>query len=119
VIKYHPDEEVQALIDSLMQELGLRGRVVGVRSTGSKSRHTIARIWSFPKIWQVALGMLPTYVIEVIERRWKKMSDKEKKEIIVHELTHLPKNFTGGLVNHNKHFRRRLKDRLEKVRDKS
>ena len=117
MIKYIPDDGVQQRIDRLMSKLGLRGRVVGVRSRGSKSRHILARVWSCPKIWQVALGMLPVYIIEVITRRWDRLPEKEKDDIIVHELSHLPKKFTGGLVNHNKHFKKKLKKNLKDIND--
>jgi predicted metallopeptidase len=72
-----------------------------MRSYGSKSR-AIARIWSFPKIWQVALELSgPFYVIEAIHERYDKLDNKEKTKTMIHELLHIPQSFGGGLLGHN------------------
>jgi len=48
-------------------------RIVCFRSHGSKSR-AIARIWSLPRIWQMALKLEAHYCIEVISHRYDKLS---------------------------------------------
>ena len=74
-------------------------RIVCMRSIGAKSRAK-ARIWSFPKIWQMALHPPPHYVIEVLSHHFDKLSDDDKTRVIIHELMHIPKNFSGALVPH-------------------
>lgn len=74
-------------------------RIFCYKSTGSKSR-SYARIWSFPKIFQDALSLEPAYVLEVLSRHFDKLSDDEKTRVIIHELLHIPKNFSGALVPH-------------------
>jgi predicted metallopeptidase len=59
-----------------------------------------ARIWSFPKIWQMALTLPPYYVIEVLSHHFDHLSDDDKTRVIIHELMHIPKNFSGALVPH-------------------
>lgn len=74
-------------------------RIICVRSGGAKSRAR-ARIWSFPKIWQLALTLPAYYVIEVLSHHFDNMSDDDKARILIHELMHIPKNFSGALVPH-------------------
>ncbi len=74
-------------------------RVVCMRSTGATSRAR-ARIWSFPKIWQQALHLPAHYVIEVLSHHFDHLSDDDKTRVIIHELMHIPKNFSGALVPH-------------------
>ena len=69
------------------------------RTLGSKSR-SYARIWSFPKIFQDALGLEPAYVIEVLSRHYDKLEPEEKIRVLIHELLHIPRNFSGALVPH-------------------
>ena len=69
------------------------------RTNGSKSR-SYARIWSFPKIFQDALGLEPAYVIEVLSKYYDKLDPQERIKVIIHELLHIPRNFSGALVPH-------------------
>lgn len=70
-----------------------------MRGTGSKGR-AIARIWSFPKPWQIALKVDPRYIIEVIAERFDKLNSGEKDKVLIHELMHIPKTFSGALLAH-------------------
>ncbi len=74
-------------------------RVFSFRTQGSKSR-AYARIWSMPKIFQRALSIEPAYVIEVLSKYFDKLNDDEKKRVLIHELLHIPKNFSGALLPH-------------------
>jgi predicted metallopeptidase len=75
-------------------------RIIGMRSFGSAS-NAIARIWSFPKVWQVALELSgPFYVVEAISERYDRLDNKEKTKTIIHELLHIPQSFGGGLLGH-------------------
>lgn len=77
-------------------------RIFCYRTDGSKSR-SYARIWSFPKIFQDALDLEPAYVIEVLSRHYDKLHPDEQKKVLIHELLHIPKNFSGALVPHRLH----------------
>lgn len=74
-------------------------RIHCYRTTGSKVR-AYARTWAFPKIFQKALNIQPAYVIEVLSKHYDRLSDDEKKKVIIHELLHIPKNFSGALLPH-------------------
>ncbi len=74
-------------------------RIVCMRSRKATSRAR-ARIWSFPKIWQMALKLPPYYVIEVLAHHFDHLSQDDKTRVIIHELMHIPKNFSGALVPH-------------------
>ena len=75
-------------------------RIFCYRTTGSKSR-SYARIWAFPKIFQDALGLTPAYVIEVLSKHFDRLSEHDRERVLIHELLHIPKNFSGALLSHN------------------
>lgn len=81
------------------------GSVTALRGFGSTSR-AIARIWSFPRPWQLALSLPPQYIIEVIAERFDKLSEVEKDKVLIHELMHIPKGFSGALVAHRNRGRK-------------
>lgn len=74
-------------------------RIFCYRTEGSKAR-AYARTWAFPKIFQRALQVTPAYVIEVLSRYYDRLSSDEKKKVLIHELLHIPKNFSGALLPH-------------------
>lgn len=74
-------------------------RIFCYRTEGSKAR-AYARTWAMPKIFQRALGVEPCYVIEVLSKHYDRLKPDEKKKVLIHELLHIPKNFSGALVPH-------------------
>lgn len=74
-------------------------RIFCYRTEGSKAR-AYARTWMMPKIFQDALGIDPAYVIEVISKYYDPLSDDQKTKVLIHELLHIPKNFSGALLSH-------------------
>ncbi len=80
-------------------------RIICVRSFGATSRAR-ARIWSFPKIWQLALKKPAHYVVEILSEHFDDLSEDEKIFTLIHELMHIPKNFSGALVPHRGRYHR-------------
>ena len=91
--------KVRRIVDTLCLEHVDSNRIICVRSRGSKGR-SLARIWSLPKIWQLALNVRAHYVIEIISEKFGKLDDEEKDRVLIHEIMHIPKKFSGGLVPH-------------------
>jgi len=77
------------------------------RSFHSQSR-AIARIWGLSRIWQIALELKPAYVIEVIAERYDRLTEREKEAVLLHEIAHIPKNFSGALIPHYKRGKRQF-----------
>ena len=98
-------EDIQKEIKFLVNKLGFTNvdakKIICFRSFGSKSRAR-ARIWGFPRVWQKALKIKPHYIIEVLSEKFDKLSKEEKKKILIHELLHIPKNFSGSLLPHRR-----------------
>lgn len=95
--------DIQELIDHVLENLDFphidKSRIIAFRSHGSSARAR-ARIWSMPRIWQLALGIKAHYVIEVISHYFDNQSKEEQTKTIIHELMHIPKSFSGALVPH-------------------
>jgi len=51
---------------------------------------------------QFALNLKPNYVIELLEKNWGRLAPEEKAKVIIHELYHIPKTFSGYLRQHNR-----------------
>ncbi len=97
------DPAIQKEMKELVESLGLTHigseRVYCYRTTGSKAR-AYARIWSFPKIFQEALKIEAAYAMEIISEKFDQLDKVSKKKVIIHELLHIPKNFSGSLLPH-------------------
>jgi predicted metallopeptidase len=103
-IKYELDSEIQAVVNDIAGLLFPHVRidsVVCIRSHGSGSRGTIARCHALGKAMQLALGRKGFYVIEVISKRFDRLSETDKIKTLIHELMHIPKSFGGGFIHHN------------------
>lgn len=90
-------------------------RLFVYRSYNSTAR-AYARTWGFPKVWQMSLKEKPAYIIEVLSEQFDKLPQKQQDEILVHELAHIPKNFSGSLLAHiKKRGKRNFHGRVEQL----
>jgi predicted metallopeptidase len=62
----------------------------------------------------LALGLSPSYVIEVLSERYDKLSQEDKEKTLIHELLHIPRGFKGGFLPHKGNISRRKVDRLHR-----
>lgn len=108
-MEWEEAEEIKRDIKHIVKTLNLShvnsSRIFCYKTSGSKSR-SYARIWSFPKIFQRALNQKPAYVIEVLSKYFDKLNTDEQKKVLIHELLHIPKNFSGALLPHHVNGRR-------------
>ena len=74
-----------------------------IRSRGSDSKRTIARIHGLGRIWQEALQMEPAYVIEVIHEMFDYYPLASQDRTLIHELMHIPQTAKGGFRHHKDH----------------
>jgi len=115
-VEYYEAPDVKRLVDEMVERLDLYHVVPQfvhcVRSRGSESRRTVARIHGLSRIWQEALRRPASYVIEVISERYDRLSQEEKEKTLIHELLHIPKGFTGGFRPHRGYVDRKTVDQL-------
>ena len=118
-IEYFEALDVKRLADEIAESLDLfhvvQQFVFCVRSRGSKSRRTIARIHGFGRIWQETLNLPPSYVIEVISERYDRLTVEDKEKTIIHELLHIPKGFTGGFRPHKGYINHEIVENLHRT----
>ncbi len=91
-------------------------RIFCMRSFKSSSRAR-ARIWAFPRIWQMALSTKPAYIIEVLSEKFDRLSREEKIKTLIHELLHIPSNFSGSLLPHRGRGRLSIEAKTNKLYD--
>lgn len=103
-IKYVEAPDVKRRVEEIVNALNFihidSNFVYCFRSRGSRSKRVIARIHGLGRIWQAALHFVPIYIIEVISERYDTFSEDEKDKILIHELLHIPKGFSGGFRVH-------------------
>ncbi len=103
-MKTEPAPDVSKRIAQIVERLELSyidsSRIVCMRSFGSTSR-AIARIWSLPKIWQKALGVKSHYIVEAVSERFDRLDEDDRDRTLIHELSHIPKTFSGAVLSHN------------------
>jgi predicted metallopeptidase len=123
-MKWEKAVDIQRHVGVLIGQLQLKhidkDQVFCFRSFGSKSR-AMARIWALPRIWQMALNSKPGYCLEVISERYDRLSYDNQKKVLIHELLHIPKNFSGSLLSHRslggKKFSRNVEDLWLKLKN--
>ncbi len=88
--------------------------ITALRSYHSKSR-AYARIWGLSRVWQLSLKQGPHYVIEVLSEKYDALPDNKKDEILLHELAHIPGNFSGSLVPHIRYGKRSFRKKVDRL----
>lgn len=115
-VSWELDPEIERRSLELIKTLELEwlsyGRIFYYRSQDSKAR-AYARTWGLPKLWQRTLGVEPAYIVEVISEHFDKLSEREQDKVLLHELTHIPRNFSGALVPHTRHKKGSFHDKLD------
>lgn len=115
-VSWELDSEIERRSLELIKTLELEwlsyGRIFFYRSINSKAR-AYARTWGLPKLWQRTLGVEPAYIVEVISEHFDKLSEKDQDKVLLHELTHIPHNFSGALVPHTRHKKGSFHDKLD------
>ena len=118
-IEYVQAPDVKRLTDEVAENLNLYHVVPQfvhcVRSRGSTSKRTIARIHGFGKIWQETLHLPASYIIEVISERYDKLTEEDKEKTIIHELLHIPAGFAGGFRPHKGYIDRETVDKMHRT----
>lgn len=109
--------DVSILLDKIITKLQwshLKPHYIySVRSNGSTAR-AYARIWGLSRIFQFSAGFPATYVIEVLAKYYDKLPEQEKARVLIHELMHIPKTFSGALLSHKGRYHSINKREVEK-----
>lgn len=124
-INWHEAQDIANRVSHLIKSADLtwinKNNISCYRSTNAKA-NAHARIWGLGRVWQLALAKEPHYIIEVISEKFDYLPQKEKDRILLHELAHIPKNFSGALLPHTKRgkgsFYNKLKNMIDKYETK-
>ena len=103
-MRYEEAQDIKERMIDIVKTLEMNhiplDRIGCLRSFGSSTRRTIARVHALNKVMQKAMGVKAFYTIEFLER-FDKMSKQEQDNVIIHELMHVPKAFGGGFRQHD------------------
>ena len=117
-IVWQEDKKLKRQLKKTIKEAGVSwvktSRIFTYRSENAKTR-AYARIWGLSRIWQKALKEDPAYILEVISEKYDKLSDHEKSKVLLHEVAHIPKNFSGALVPHTRRRKGSFRDKLKSL----
>lgn len=95
--------DVEAMVKDIVEALSY-GHINEFRLICMRSRNATAgayaRIWNLPDIWQKALGVGTFYIIEVLSQHYDRLPEEKKEKVLIHELLHIPKTFSGALRPH-------------------
>ncbi|MCX8174654.1 MAG: putative metallopeptidase [Candidatus Micrarchaeota archaeon] len=99
------EEKVADIVSALSYGHINEFRIICMRSRNATAK-AYARIWNLPDIWQKALSVGAFYIIEVLSEHYDRLSEEEKEKVLIHELLHIPKTFSGALRPHRgRHLR--------------
>ncbi len=98
------EEKVKEIVSVLSYGHINEFRLICMRSKNTKA-NAYARIWNLPDIWQKALSVGTFYIIEVVSQHYDKLAEQEKEKVLIHELLHIPKTFSGALRPHEGHVK--------------
>ena len=121
-MKYCKAPEIESRMKDVFDKLDMQhdiSRIVCIRSTGSKSRRTLARCHSISRAVQTALDIKAHYIIEVVSENFDKLSEEDKIKTIIHELMHIPKAFGGGFKGHRIVNRKAVEEMYKRYRNSS
>lgn len=112
------DSSVQKNVFRLLEKLNFPNfeshRIFCLKSQNANTR-AIARIYGLSRIWQQVLKQKPAYIIEVVSERFDSLSEREKTKVLLHEIAHIPKNFSGSLVPHIRRGKRSFYLKLKRL----
>ena len=118
LMQYALAPEIKLQIDQLVEKLQMNYIVTRnihcIRSFDAKTR-AYARIWGMAKLFKEVAGLEPHYIIEVISKRFDKLSEREKIKTLIHELMHIPKTFSGALLSHRGRYHQINDREVEKI----
>lgn len=117
-MKYEKATEIKVKVDELIKRLNMdyiyAKNIHCIRSFDAKTR-AYARIWGMAPLFSEVVGIEPNYIIEVISRRFDKLSPREQIKTLIHELMHIPKTFSGALLPHRGRYHHINDREVEKI----
>jgi Predicted metallopeptidase len=121
-MQYQIAKDVKEKVDQLINQLKMdyidEKRIYCIRSFDAKTR-AIARIWGMSRLFAEVCGIKPCYIIEVNNKRFDKLSERDKIKTLIHELLHIPKTFSGALLSHRGRYHRINDKAIENILKKA
>lgn len=115
-VEWEKAPDIDKIVEELVRRINIDwvdiDRVVSFRSLNSQA-HAYARIWGMPRILQMAANSGPYYALEILSEKFDHLPLKKKEEILLHELAHIPRTFSGSLLPHTRRRKGSFHDKLK------
>ncbi len=99
-MRWEPAPDLQARMRRIVRALEFGhvdpARVYCLRVYGARA-NAWARIWGLPPVFQRALDLPASYVVEFLCPGFDSLPADEQDRVIIHELLHIPTTFSGGV----------------------
>lgn len=115
-IQWDPAPEIEERIRKIVANINapwIDTSSISVRRSFNANTQAYARIWGLGRIWQETLNIKPHYVIEVVSEKFDLLSQHEQDKVLIHELAHIPKSFSGSLLAHTRKKRGNFHDKVD------
>jgi len=107
------EKDLKRLIDLSKLPYDIKN-ITSLRSYNSHAR-AYARIWGLSRVWQMSLNVPPHYIIEILSEKFDSLSKERKDKVLLHELAHIPSNFSGSLLPHIRRGKRNFKSKVDRL----
>lgn len=99
-MRWEPAPDLHARMARIVKALAFShvdpARVHCLRVYGARA-NAWARIWGLPRVFQQALRVPASYVVEFLCPGFDRLPQDEQDRVIIHELLHIPTTFSGGV----------------------
>jgi len=119
-VTYHYANEVEKQVREVIFKLGMShihsGKILCLRSHGSRSKKSFARTYKLSEAQRTQLGVKSQYVIEVISENFDALSKAARIKTLIHELLHIPKKVRDGFNGHEQVSRAEVEKLYKQMR---
>jgi len=119
-ITYYHAHDIEKQVREVIFKLGMKqiqsGKILCLRSHGSKAKKSFARTYKLSKAQRTQLGAKSQYVVEVISENFDTLSKAAKIKTLIHELLHIPKTVRDSFNGHKQVSRAEVEKAYRQLR---
>ena len=119
-VTYYNASDIEKQVREVIFKLGMKhiqsGKILCLRSHGSRSKKSFARTYKLSDAQRTQMGVKSQYVIEVISENFDALAKAAKIKTIIHELLHIPKKVRDNFKCHGQVSRAEVEKLYKQMR---